>query len=53
VLCSPMVEGKESGLEEKCSSVFEIDHDEDEDVGPASFMEDDDKYTGDDPELAF
>ena len=56
VLCAPMVEGKESGLEEKkCSSVFEFDHDEDDDVAPASFMEDDDEEecTDNDPELAF
>jgi hypothetical protein len=54
VLSAPMVEGEESGSEEKCISVFGIDHDEDEDVAPASFMEDDDEEcTGDDPELAF
>ena len=55
VLCAPMVEGKESGSEEKCNSVFEFNHEEDEDVAPASFMEDDDEEecTGNDPELAF
>ena len=31
VLGARMVEEKESGSEEKCSSVFEIDHDEDDD----------------------
>ena len=52
VLGASMLEEKESCLEEKCSSVFELNHDED--VGPpATSMEDDDKCTGDDPELAF
>ena len=55
VLGARMVEAKDSGSEEKCNSVFEIDHEEDEDVAPASFMEDDDEEecTGNDPELAF
>ena len=55
VLGSSMREAKDSGSEEKCSSVFEFDHDDkDEDVGPGNSIEDDDKCTGDDPpELAF
>ena len=58
VLCASVLEGKESGSEEKCtSSVFEFDHDEDEDFAPASFMEedddDDDECISHDPELAF
>ena len=53
VLVAHMLGEKESCSEEKCSSVFEFDHDEDEDVGPACFMEDDDECTGDDPEVAF
>ena len=53
VLCDRIVEGKESGSEDKCSSVFEFDHDEDEDVAPARFMVDDDECTGNDPEIAF
>ena len=55
VLCARMLEGKESGLEEKCSSAFEFDHDdEDEDFAPDGFMEDDDdECIGHDAELAF
>ena len=56
VLCARLLEGKESGLEEKCSSAFEFDHhDEDEDFAPDKFMEDDDddECIGHDPELAF
>jgi hypothetical protein len=53
VLGARMVEAKDSGSEEMCNSVFEFDHDEDEDVGPASSMEDDDNCTGDDRELSF
>ena len=55
VLCARMPERKESGLEEKCSSAFEFDHDnEDEDFAPDSFMEDDDdECIGHDPNLAF
>ena len=55
VLCARILEGKESGSEEKCSSAFEFDHDdEDEDFAPARFMEeDDDECIGHDPELAF
>jgi hypothetical protein len=49
VLGASMLEEKESCLEEKCSSVFELN----EDVGPATSMEDDDECTGDDFELAF
>ena len=50
VLGASMLEEKESCLEEKCSSVLELNHDED--VGPATSMEDDEKCTGNDPELA-
>ena len=40
VLGSCMHLGKESSSEENFSSVFEFDDDEDEDVGPVSFMKD-------------
>ena len=51
-----MLERKESGLEEKCGSIFEfLDHDKDEDVAPANFMadDDDDECIGHGPEIAF
>ena len=50
VLGASMLEEKESCSEEKCSSVFELSHDED--VGPATSMEDDDECTGIYPQLA-
>ena len=45
--------GKSLGSEEKCSSVFEFDHDdEDEDGAPAKFMEDEnDECICHDPDL--